>query len=126
MRRPRGSNLAYLVGYTVIVLVLGTIALVGYNWVTGPGRVAGLAVSPTAAPTIVPAAAVPPVVPSPVASPSPAAEVRTYIVKAGDNPAAIARQFGTTADDLLKENNIADPRTLQVGQSLRIPTPSAR
>ena len=53
----------------------------------------------------------------------PVPEDRTYVVKKGDTPVAIARQFGVSVDELLKTNNITDPRSLQVGQTLKVPTP---
>lgn len=45
-----------------------------------------------------------------------------YIVQRGDSPAAIARKFKVSYPDLLKTNNIADPKKLQIGQKLLIPT----
>lgn len=45
----------------------------------------------------------------------------TYTVKAGDSPDRIARRFKVKTDDLLKVNNISDPRRLQIGQKLVIP-----
>jgi LysM repeat protein len=51
---------------------------------------------------------------------------QTYIVQNGDTPAAIADQFNVSPDALLQENNITDPRTLRVGQVLKIPTATQR
>jgi LysM repeat protein len=44
-----------------------------------------------------------------------------HVVAKGENPVGIARKFGVGYDDLLKLNNITDPRRLQIGQKLHIP-----
>jgi LysM repeat protein len=44
-----------------------------------------------------------------------------YTIQRGDNPAAIARRFKVTASELLRVNNIDDPKKLQVGQRILIP-----
>ncbi len=46
---------------------------------------------------------------------------KTYIVVKGDNPVTIARKFKVSQADLLKINQIDDPRKLQIGQKLLIP-----
>ncbi len=46
----------------------------------------------------------------------------TYTVVKGDNPHAIARKFNVSYEKLLELNNIEDPRLLQIGQVLKIPT----
>jgi LysM domain len=43
-----------------------------------------------------------------------------YSVRSGDTLAAIAERFGTTVDELLVLNPGVDPRTLRVGQPLRV------
>lgn len=55
---------------------------------------------------------------SPSATPS---SGRSYTVKAGDTPGAIARQFGISSQQLMQANGITDPRRLVVGQQLAIP-----
>lgn len=45
-----------------------------------------------------------------------------YVVQRGDSPAAIARKFKVSYPVLLKANNIEDPKKLQIGQKLIIPT----
>jgi len=45
-----------------------------------------------------------------------------YVVQRGDSPAAIARKFKVSYPELLKANNIGDPKKLQIGQKLLIPT----
>jgi LysM repeat protein len=44
-----------------------------------------------------------------------------YTIQRGDNPAMIARKFKITASELLRANNIDDPKKLQVGQRILIP-----
>ena len=44
-----------------------------------------------------------------------------YTIQRGDNPATIAKKFKVTATELLRFNNIDDPRKLQVGQRILIP-----
>jgi LysM repeat protein len=46
----------------------------------------------------------------------------TYTVAAGDNLSAIARKFGVTLDAIQAENPGVEPRSLKVGQKLRIPS----
>tara|TARA_B110000285_G_scaffold123635_1_gene139674 strand:- start:20620 stop:21753 length:1134 start_codon:yes stop_codon:yes gene_type:complete len=66
---------------------------------------------------------------STVTAPAPAAAVKparaisadgTHIVKAGEYPATIARQYGMTASELLAINGITDPRKMQIGQKLKV------
>jgi len=45
----------------------------------------------------------------------------TYTVKPGDNPEKIARKFGVSVKELLRANNIKNPKRLRAGQRLRIP-----
>lgn len=53
---------------------------------------------------------------SPVASDGSA----THVVKTGEYPATIARQYGMTTSELLAINGITDPRKIQVGQKLKV------
>ncbi|SFR14463.1 BsuPI-related putative proteinase inhibitor [Desulfoscipio geothermicus] len=46
----------------------------------------------------------------------------TYTVKPGDTLAEIAARFGTTVQQLVAVNNIANPNYIRVGQKLMIPT----
>jgi LysM repeat protein len=50
-----------------------------------------------------------------------AESARVYIVQRGDSPAAIAKKFKVSYANLLKTNNIEDPKKLQIGQKLLIP-----
>ena len=47
--------------------------------------------------------------------------VKTYVVQKGDSPAGIAKKFKVSYADLLRANNISDPKKLQIGQKLAIP-----
>lgn len=114
--RRQGESGPYLVAFAIILLMLGVFFYLGISWATGAGRDAGQGRVPS--PVALPS-------PSPSPSPSPTPE-RLYVVKPGDTPAAIAQQFGVSAEALLQENGIADPRSLQVGQILRIPPPRER
>jgi LysM repeat protein len=45
-----------------------------------------------------------------------------YVVAKGDNPVTIAKKLKVSYDDLLALNHIDDPRKLQIGQKLLIPS----
>jgi len=45
----------------------------------------------------------------------------SYSVRRGDTLSGIARRFGTTVNELVRRNNIADPNRIYVGQILQIP-----
>ena len=47
--------------------------------------------------------------------------MQIYVVRAGDSLYALARRFGTTAEELRRLNQIADPSRLVIGQSLVVP-----
>ena len=53
-------------------------------------------------------------------STTPAASIEYTIIK-GDNPYKIAKRFHVPYDQLIKFNNISDPRKMQIGQKIRIP-----
>jgi LysM repeat protein len=46
---------------------------------------------------------------------------KVYVVQRGDSPAGIAKKFKVSYADLLRTNNIEDPKRLQIGQKLVIP-----
>ena len=50
------------------------------------------------------------------------ADVQTHRVRAGENFSTIARTYGVSLSGLISANPNLDPRRLQVGQRLRIPT----
>jgi LysM repeat protein len=47
---------------------------------------------------------------------------KVYVVVKGDNPVTIAKKFKVPYDDLVALNHIDDPRKLQIGQKLLIPS----
>lgn len=56
----------------------------------------------------------------------PASSGKTYAVKKGDNPVTIAKKLNVSYDDLIAVNHIDNPRKLQIGQKLLIPTKGAK
>lgn len=54
-------------------------------------------------------------------APATTGQTTTYTVVAGDTLAAIARRYGTTIDELVRLNNIANPNVLSLGQQLIVP-----
>lgn len=62
--------------------------------------------------------------PTPVSAPTPSkdADAVYYVVKSGDNPWKIAKQFNIRVDQLLKLNNLneAKAKNLKVGDRLRV------
>lgn len=60
--------------------------------------------------------------PEPAPTNTPSSLGQTYVVEAGDIPVSIAEKFGVSLEALLAANPDIDPRGLQVGQVLIIPT----
>lgn len=54
-----------------------------------------------------------------VPTPTPAG---LYVVQPGDTLGGIASEFGTTVEELLAANGLTDPKALQAGQTLLIPS----
>ena len=54
-------------------------------------------------------------------TPSEKKTAKTYVVKKNETAMKIARDHGCSYEDLLKLNNIKDPKKIQIGQSLKIP-----
>ena len=48
-----------------------------------------------------------------------------YAVVKGDSPYKIAKKFKITPDQLMKANGITDPKKIQIGQMLKIPSSAA-
>lgn len=44
-----------------------------------------------------------------------------YVVQKGDNPVKIARELGVSYEELVKLNNIKDPKKIQPGLKLKVP-----
>ncbi len=51
----------------------------------------------------------------------PASAAATYTIRAGDNPWKIAQRHGIKVEDLLKANEIKDPKKLKIGDVLKLP-----
>ncbi len=51
---------------------------------------------------------------------------KVYVVVKGDNPVTIAKKFKVSYDDLVTLNHIDDPRKLQIGQKLLIPSKATK
>ena len=49
----------------------------------------------------------------------------TYTVKKGDTLSEIAKQYGTTYQDIAKSNGISNPNLIYAGQTLKIGDDSA-
>ncbi len=69
-------------------------------------------------------------VPTPATSNAPAASQTpstpaTYTIKQGDNLGKIARNHGTTAEAIIRLNDIKDPLKIQPGQKIKIPGTSS-
>lgn len=86
------------------------------RWLTIPTKGEAVASAKPAAPA--PAAAAPVAAETKAPAPARASE---YVVKAGDTPWAIARQFNVPFNRLMSENGISNAGSLQIGQRLRIP-----
>jgi LysM repeat protein len=82
---------------------------------------------PKSAPTASPPASLPtPIAASNLPALSAAAATPppdVYIVKAGDTLSSIAEQLGVSVSALQQANGITDPRSLQIGQQLKVPQP---
>ena len=72
-------------------------------------------------PTFTPTAVIRVVERAPLGTPSPTPTLQSYIVAAGDTLIEIGMSLGVDPVELQAANNIEDPRTLQVGQSLVVP-----
>ncbi|MFW6097854.1 MAG: LysM peptidoglycan-binding domain-containing protein [Chloroflexota bacterium] len=59
--------------------------------------------------------------PPPEGTPPPSPEGGTYTVSPGDTLSSIARQFGTTWQEIAALNNISNPNVIHVGQVLQVP-----
>ncbi len=59
--------------------------------------------------------------PAPAAPAAAASSGSTYVVEKGDNPYSIAKKLKVSYTELLKVNNIDDPKKLQIGQKLVVP-----
>ncbi|GEM_PF-5202809 len=143
LRNPRQasqSGTASALIFLLVTVLLGAGLYAGLHWATTTRG--GLLSSAVGASGILPTAAASPtrglqfVTPTPqsgtaAATPSPESPGatptptrRVHVVEAGDSPAKIAQKYGVKVEDLMKVNNITDPRRLRVGQELVIPDSS--
>lgn len=76
---------------------------------------------PGSAPVVVPVPAAPSAPPAASPAVAPPAAPATYTVQAGDNPWSIAKKHGVKLEDLLKANEIKDPKNLKIGDVLKLP-----
>jgi LysM repeat protein len=136
LRLERSAGQGGLVALMAVAFAAIVVArLSGGGPSLAPGQVGvGASASPSAAasraPAVTPAASVAPsrtLVPTevePTPAPpkaTPAAGTKTYRVRSGDTLGGIAGEFGTTVAILKKLNGIENPRSLKVGQVLKLP-----
>ncbi len=76
--------------------------------------------SPTIVRETPPSAPVPPTV-APTKQKDVRAVVKYYTFQKGDTAYSLGRRFGISHTKLLQMNGISDPRTIQVGQQIRVP-----
>jgi LysM repeat protein len=84
-----------------------------------PTATVAIAAIATLPPTVTPAPYTPAPTPTPTVTPTPV----IYQIRPGDSLLAIAQRYGLSVASLQDANGILDPRTLQVGQQLIIPSP---
>ena len=120
-------RIAFLAACTLLALVLltgcGQVVSLVPTTTPSPEKTALFSppAAPTPVPTVTPAPFTPPPTPTLTVTPTPV----IYRVVTGDNLERIASQFGVSVTALQDENNILDPRTIQPGQQLRIPSPES-
>lgn len=131
-RRRRGRLIPMLMGGgAVVLLVVGLFLVV--MWITGknppqlPSFFASSTPTPTETATPMPPTDTPQPTPSPTITdtPTPSGPI-SYKVQEGDTLYSIAQKFGIQLDVLLAFNPaVADAGTIQVGQDITVPPPSA-
>ncbi|HVU13799.1 MAG TPA: LysM domain-containing protein, partial [Phototrophicaceae bacterium] len=92
------------------------------------GGTGGVAAAQPGAPTPAPTLPPTPTVPSVNAQGVRSDGAVIHVVQPGDTLDSIAYAYGVTRDDLLKLNNISDPRSIQIGQQIIVkapPTPTS-
>ena len=110
------------------------------NTATGTDRILDvptpevIAAAPAGADTPVPTPAIPQATatpappptpqPTPTATLTPTPAPREYVIQDGDSLSEIAEINGLTTDELAEYNEIDDPDSIQVGQTIIIPSPS--
>jgi len=123
------------------VLLVATLLAVGISGIRGEGQTAALATptvapaEPTAGPTSGPSTAAtagPTVAPSvvpivsptvgPSGAPTPQPSLQIYTVRSGDTLSTIATKFHVTISAIEKVNPNLNPRTLHIGDKVKIPS----
>ena len=112
----------------IIFLLTSVTLLIGCGQLITPlPEVTEVVILPTATvlPTVAPRATFTPApaTPAPTATPTVTPTPIVYVVQSGDTLLAVAAQYGVTAEAIQEANGIVDPRRLQVGQELIIPSP---
>ena len=62
---------------------------------------------------------------TPVPSATTRSEMVDYVVAEGDTLSGIADEFGVNPQDIVEANNLLNPDSIFVGQTLQIPAPAA-
>ena len=88
-----------------------------------PQTLPTVTIAPFTGPTPLVTATPVPYAPVPTPTLTPTATPIIYTVRPGDNLGSIANLHGVSLSALQEQNNVVDPRTLQVGQELVIPRP---
>ncbi len=97
--------------------------LVSTNKLKSPGDIhAGQALTIPGAKQTPKIAATPEVKPAQIsAQKNTAMPAKIYVVRKGDTALKIAREHGCSYDELMKLNNVKDPKKIQLGQELKLP-----
>jgi nucleoid-associated protein YgaU len=120
----RSARMPIAIGVIVVVALFGGSKFLGGSAPPSPSPTARATSSVAASPS---GGASPSegtlATPTPDASlgPTPIVATRTYKIKRGDSLGKIARQFGTTVDELKRLNDFGDPPRIRVGQVINIP-----
>lgn len=81
--------------------ITGNLIRIGQRLIVGKGARAGAPAGPVAS--------------TPV-------RTQSYVVQRGDNLSRIAQRFGVTVDEILRANEIANPRLIAPGQTIQVPS----
>jgi len=123
MNRRCSHHLSY--ARSVVFILLLTILTACGQVVTRPTSVPPTmtpTVTPTVSPTVQATSTPAPYTPEPTATPTLAPTPVVHTISAGETLIAIARQYGVSVQAIQEANGITDPRTLRVGQEIRVPT----
>jgi LysM repeat protein len=107
-RLPPGRLARYAAPAAFLLAVTGVVLLVRSTLRSNEPATAILRAPVTIKPATTPAA------------PRPVTLKRYYVISSGDTLGAIAAQFGTTVDELLRLNRGVQPNALRPGEQIRI------